>query len=185
MSNLGNFRNVKLGRELKAKPSKDEYPMVGLFHDHRSLRIAKHRVVCAIFHGDPPSSEHRFVHHKNRNKLDARAENLVWVTPRENSLAYFRCPNTVKKEKNGRAVVQYKDNILIERFRSLQDAANAFSKSRSAIFRIVNGKKSIEGYNLQYEKQPEIEGEEWKASTFVDNWQVSNMGRVRNSMVTF
>jgi hypothetical protein len=42
-----------------------------------------HRLVCAAFHGPPPSPDHE-VAHSNGIKTDCRASNLRWATSAEN-----------------------------------------------------------------------------------------------------
>ena len=43
-----------------------------------------HRIVCHLFHGPPPTSEHIEVDHVNEKKWDNRSANLMWVTKSEN-----------------------------------------------------------------------------------------------------
>jgi hypothetical protein len=49
-----------------------------------------HRLVCAAFHGDPPSAGHTDVRHLNGDKTDNRAVNLAWGTRSENMLDVVR-----------------------------------------------------------------------------------------------
>lgn len=51
-------------------------------HDGKSCRF--NRLVCATFHGPPPSPD-SVADHKNRDRSDNRAANLHWVTKSENA----------------------------------------------------------------------------------------------------
>lgn len=45
--------------------------------------IMVHKAVALAFLGEQPTSKHQ-VNHKNRNRFDNRAENLEWLTAKEN-----------------------------------------------------------------------------------------------------
>lgn len=50
---------------------------------HRSTNA--HRIVCRVFHGEPPSPAHE-VAHCDGNSLNNRADNLRWATCSENNM---------------------------------------------------------------------------------------------------
>lgn len=54
-----------------------------------------HRLICLTFCGDPPTEKHQ-VNHINEDTLDNRAENLEWVTPKENIRKYWNKRTKVK-----------------------------------------------------------------------------------------
>ena len=53
-----------------------------------------HQIVATGFHGEPPTSEHTIVDHKDENRQNNRPENLHWVTRLENALGN---PHTRRK----------------------------------------------------------------------------------------
>lgn len=61
----------------------NKYLNVSLFKDGKYKHYRVHRLVAEAFCEKPGNAE--CVNHKNANKLDNRAENLEWVTQKENS----------------------------------------------------------------------------------------------------
>lgn len=61
--------------------------LVRLRLDGKRKHFRVHRVICEAFHGPPPTSKHQ-VNHKNHNRLDNRASNLEWLSPKDNALFY-------------------------------------------------------------------------------------------------
>lgn len=86
----GKIYNKKTGRELKGSFKSQEYQTVQLFIDKKPKTCLVHRLVAEAFCEKPEGSE--VVDHINRIKTDNRAENLRWVTQKEN------CKNTKKRE---------------------------------------------------------------------------------------
>ncbi len=92
VSNLGRVRsyhNFGWGKRekpimLKLYTSPKGYVQVSLCKDkcHRSVNV--HRLVASAFLPDPHCDMQ--IDHINGNKEDNRAENLEWVTPKENTL---------------------------------------------------------------------------------------------------
>lgn len=59
------------------------YKKVCLSKSNRPTTMAVHRIVCAAFHGEPPSDKHHAAH-KNGIRDDNRSENLRWATAIQN-----------------------------------------------------------------------------------------------------
>lgn len=68
---------------------RDGYPCVTLVKNARRQKKVVHRLVAELFLGPKPTPKHQ-VNHKNGIRQDNRAENLEWVTSRENTLHGFR-----------------------------------------------------------------------------------------------
>lgn len=81
VSNLGRVRRV--GPVLTNQIDAGGYAMVNLSAGGRRWRVGVHRLVAAAFLGPPPTEEHQ-VNHLDGQKDNPSAENLQWVTPREN-----------------------------------------------------------------------------------------------------
>jgi hypothetical protein len=62
---------------------RDGYVKIGLRSNGQRKWMRFHRLVCEAFHG--PAPEGCVVDHRNRDKLDNRAENLWWVSWAENN----------------------------------------------------------------------------------------------------
>jgi len=89
VSNLGRARRAlgdgffsPLGR--KYQESRPWYKLIRILNDSgKPVTVSLHSLVCLAFIGPKPSLVHQ-VNHKNGSKVDNRADNLEWVTSREN-----------------------------------------------------------------------------------------------------
>lgn len=77
------------GREMRLKVESNGYLRVALSANGKPRLESVHRLVCAAFHGAPPSGS-MHVNHKNGVKHDNRAENLEWVSASDNELHSYR-----------------------------------------------------------------------------------------------
>jgi hypothetical protein len=82
VSRLGWVRGVS-GRILKPISHTHGYHVIWMSDGSFRVKRYVHRLVCAAFHGDPPSDAHQ-VDHINGRRDDNRARNLRWVTKAEN-----------------------------------------------------------------------------------------------------
>lgn len=90
-SSLGNIRRCQPGRVHNAvvghvfaqsNPSGDQYYRAIRVGTNPRRRFNVHRLVCLAFHGEAPPRAHAA--HKDGNSLNNRADNLHWVTCKEN-----------------------------------------------------------------------------------------------------
>lgn len=81
ISNLGNVRSSRLGRNLKPWLMTNGYYAVTITVDKR-MTVYIHRLIAKAFIPSCSGKEH--VNHKNGVKTDNRIANLEWCTPAEN-----------------------------------------------------------------------------------------------------
>ena len=74
------------GRWLKEAIDRCGYAYVGLFKEGKLTKLKVHRLVAQAF---LVASDKPHVNHKDGNKLNNCAENLEWVTPKENKIHAF------------------------------------------------------------------------------------------------
>lgn len=81
VSNLGNIRNKKTGRELKPKNHRDGYQSINLCHKGNQRTLKIHRLVAQAFYGESQLP----VDHVNGVKHDNNLANLRYISSSENS----------------------------------------------------------------------------------------------------
>lgn len=78
------------GRVLRPMSTRHGYLFVNLFNDrHIKKTFLVHRIVCAAFHGAPPTTLHE-VAHWDGDRTNNYAGNLRWATSAENSADLIR-----------------------------------------------------------------------------------------------
>lgn len=104
VSNLGRVKRIAGGvgvrapeRLLSTKGIVHGYPVVNLGAKNAH---AVHRLVCHAFHGEPPTPEHE-VNHIDHDRQNNRAENLEWVTSKENTQWCVQAGRNARGERNG------------------------------------------------------------------------------------
>lgn len=84
----GTIWSEKRNRILKGTVKRNEYCTVYLTFNNKQYNFMIHRLVAEAFCENP--NNYTIVHHKNNDKHDNRAENLEWVTTKENSQKAIR-----------------------------------------------------------------------------------------------
>ena len=99
VSSIGRVLSKTTNRFLKPNLMNHGYVCVHLYSGGRSTRVVKtiHQLVAQIFVPNPYA--YREVNHKNFLKRDNRAENLEWVTRKENVMHALAAGRRVRPEK--------------------------------------------------------------------------------------
>ena len=82
VSKTGLLKNKKTGRVLHPVPDKDGYLRAVLVENGVRHAVRVHRVVCETFNPNPDNKP--MVNHKDGNPQNNNADNLEWVTNKEN-----------------------------------------------------------------------------------------------------
>lgn len=120
VSNLGNVRSLNYGRSkvkrnLQIVVNKHlGYCQVGLTKNKKTKTFRVHRLVAMTFIPNPENKSE--VNHINGIKIDNRANNLDWVTPKENT---YHARTTKLTRQNGEDSVLSK--LTNEQVRSIRD----------------------------------------------------------------
>ncbi len=133
VSDFGNVKNNKTGRILQHLFGSDGYAVVGLMANKQRTRTSIHRLVANAFIAN---IEHKlYIDHVDNDKVNNKANNLRWVTTKENSQnRSMRNDNTSglkgvswnKTSSSWRATIQI-DGIKVHLgyFKNLEDAKQA------------------------------------------------------------
>lgn len=158
VSDDGRVRNNKTGKELKANTDKDGYMYYVLCYNGDRRTVKAHRLVAEAWIPNPDNKP--AVDHINGDRMDNRADNLRWVTNKENTNNPNTLPNLRRAlaERDAYAIgairnfgrektAVYKDGKLLKAFESQHDAAEFTGVSEGKVSMCINGKKnSCKGY---------------------------------------
>lgn len=147
ISNFGNIRNeTKL---LKIVPNKQGYNIVVLCNGGIRKTINVHRLVAAAFVPNPENKP--CVDHIDGDRANNHADNLRWVTAKEN------CNNPITKSRLHKKIGVYIIAMysacgdLIKTFLSVKDAQRETGLNDSNIIKCCKGiKKTCGGYIWAY-----------------------------------
>ena len=160
ISNMGRVKSLKYRQKecsqiIKPICNLDGYYFVNLYKDGINKKQRIHRMVAEAF---IPNLENKSeVDHINTIRTDNRAENLRWVTRKEN------CNNKLTKEKRIKCMIgknignqgkKVKCLNTNEVFVSAGDAARRLGLHRTNVSRCCNGEfKQVKGYRFEYYKE--------------------------------
>lgn len=156
VSNMGNIRNDsgwRRGSILKPMPDKAGYCRVNVYKGGKMTHKLVHRLVAEAFVPNPANKPE--VNHKDGNKCNNAAENLEWVTPKEN--VGHSIANGLRN--NRKPVDMYTlDGEFIRTFESITAACEFCGALAHNISRCCAGKKGYDtarGYKWKYHYEGE------------------------------
>jgi hypothetical protein len=142
------------GRILKATPDKKGYLRLRVTLDRKKYVYKMHRLVATAFVPNPYGKEQ--VNHINGDKHDNRADNLEWVTNRENAhhaienglwRSVYEGANKASRAKRKKVIAT--NGSEVRHFNSVVEAQNAFDSRH--ISDVLKGKRQhVKGWTFRY-----------------------------------
>lgn len=119
------------------------YREFGLTRDGKAKRQFAHRIICATFHGPPPTDQHQAAH-GNGDKLDNYPANLRWATPAENDADKYLHGTKPLGERHPlakltRAKVREMRRSFQGRHGEKAQLARAYGVTKQSIASVLNG----------------------------------------------
>ena len=158
VSNYGRVKSIKKQLVLKICGSGNRYKTVALCNGMRKT-FRLHRLVAAAFIPNPDNKP--CVDHIDGDRANNHADNLRWVTVKENQnnpITKSKWIGKKAKPHHEKAVEQIKNGIVVNVFVSIQEAARKGNFSATAIYKVCKGKGNLhKGYNgdIKNENQKE------------------------------
>lgn len=154
VSNYGRVKSVKKQLVLKTSGSGNRYKTVALCNGMRKT-FRLHRLVAAAFIPNPENKP--CIDHIDGDRANNHADNLRWVTAKENSNNY-NAPNTYKGKKinkGGKAVLQYDlEGNFIKEWVTTMEIQRQLNYHRSNISNCCNGLvKTAYNYIWRYKNE--------------------------------
>lgn len=144
VSDLGRVKGVKRGKVLSPYTMKNGYLYVTLSKKSKEKCLPVHRLVAAAFVPNPEGKSE--VNHIDANKLNAKASNLEWVTPKENT-AHAKRMGLFPKQTTSKKVVRSDGKV----FESIGEAARELKVNASNVAGICHGRqKTARGYSFRF-----------------------------------
>ena len=157
ISNQGLVYNRRAERLMSISPNSHGYACVHLSGTFGSITYPVHRLVGLKFVYNPNPSIYTFINHINGNKMDPRAENLEWVTPKL---------NTAHAIRTGLFDPQKQSKLTIEQRNEIRDLLALKKYSCRQIAEMTGTKKSIVSH-MRY-------GETWTNEGEIERYSIKN-----------
>lgn len=145
VSSEGKIRNKKTGKQIKEQISTDGYLRVSLRDDNgvAATRMI-HKLVAEAFIDNPDPKKYTIVNHIDQNRRNACANNLEWVTAKENAnhsnrnelIALSRETPVNEYDKNGK---------YLRTWKSASRAANYYEVYKDAVTHAMAFKTYVKG----------------------------------------
>ena len=136
VSNLGRVRSLDRiasnGRKIKGKILSTKvntppyYPRVSLSVNGKMKLVQVHRLVAQAFVYNPDPEHKTQVGHKDESRTNNRADNLEWVTPKENSNMPLHCKRVSKANEGKVLSAETKSKISLSQQGKYKGEKNPF-----------------------------------------------------------
>lgn len=144
VNNIGEIKNIKTNKILKASKSINGYLSVKLSKNGKIKQFYIHRLVIYAF--KPISTNKTLVNHINGIKSDNRIDNLEWCTSKENSIHAFNTGLRNKKNIKHTIINQYDiDGKFIKEWDSITNASKSLCIAQGSISACCQGKRKTAG----------------------------------------
>lgn len=141
------FKRTRKGRELKQYVDRYGYMKVVLLKDGKPNYFTVHRLVATAF--VEKDEQRNTVNHIDCNTQNNNADNLCWVTNREN-IDYSH--NLGRQRLNAVPIVATSPKGETHRFTSQHEAARVIGVRQSAVSRALCGaKRKLNGWEIGYD----------------------------------
>ncbi len=140
----GRRREIK-ERFLKQKDNGNGYLSVGLSINGKITRHYVHRLVAGAFIDNPEG--HPFVNHKDGNPANNNADNLEWVSHRQNVRHGYATGLNGNKGGNHTFAAKVVDNELRREFSTIKEWAEARKINYNTARNVVNGYSTLKEVN--------------------------------------
>ena len=131
--------------ETTLKPSINKgYLQVQLCKDGKRYNKRVHVLVALTYVPNPDPEKLTIVDHKDCNKLNPEADNLEWVTQKENTRR-AHANGLVKAKGTEVCQISKGSGKVVATYRNLREAEEKTGISHTAISRVLNGKRTSAG----------------------------------------
>lgn len=182
VSNLGNVKSFKLGKEIVLKQYKDRGGYLSVYIRKNGIRkfFSAHVLVAIVFLGHiPDGTQNIVVDHKDNNKLNNRLDNLRLTSQRENSSKDRKGGTSKyigvyldKKTKKWRVEITFNGRSIHLGYFELEiDAANAYQNA----LKLINEGVDLNILYPKRVKSSQYEGVYWSKSA--QKWEANYKGK--------
>ena len=125
-----------------------------------------HRLVAKAFFGDPPTSQHTQINHKDGNKSNNAVSNLEYVTPRGNIVHHHAVASRSMMNANVKPVEsRVPGSTIWTAHESILSASKSLGVRSGNICHCISGRYRQTGgiqFRLAQKSKVELAGEEWR-----------------------
>lgn len=160
VSNFGNVRNDKTGKQLSKRKASNGYFRVNLrtgsIPYEKPTVVHVHRLVADAFL--PHIEGKNYVNHIDGNKENNSVNNLEWCTPQENSIHAYRtqsdyqqkCNENIKKAQSlcGKKIAFIINGKQEKVYATKAEAAKALNINEKTVYNYLHGITKPNGYML-------------------------------------
>lgn len=131
---ISNKGRIDIGERITYGTIRSGYYIICLQLKDRRKNFRIHRLVCEAFNGKAPTEKH-VVNHKDKNPLNNCADNLEWISQKENTQYSF-----------SKAVLQFDlQNNFIKEYASGKEATKEVKVNEKSVRNCCNGKYKTAG----------------------------------------